>query len=514
MTVREQCSESGNVSAAVDGVSGTISTVGTLIGREWVDTFSRPKAKLGRSVAGCTTCRGRKIKCDEVKPRCSRCTRDSRECEWRTLPARGVQLETQPLMESRPVCGPSIAYEPPKEHQGLLASFDSGSCSGRAIENIATWSCGSSAARSATATTSIFGGGDGQCEADDRRRNNIGDVERASSATFIDSVVYGMRCSSRMDSATVGCRAYGEDLIGGATLSVAARAEPVVRRDEEARPVGVTYVDTRQGVVLSGLDVLTSRFNGFVYHSILLLLVRVANLWLNYCCLRSDGSRSGERVERKLECLGRVRVQSTCDDLDVSTVIQIRTSFSVAFFCFVGSYQVRAQVQRISSTIATSSWFAASTAGAVTVSSCATTGSVLAGMRLMQVMRVPGLWLNRGYKRRRRGVGVACQYQETYPIGSVKLGDCRNAIWHANILFGSAIISAFIAVRYLERGEDVEEMASSAIFLRSSCGFENNVSSGGSGVTQRRSEIDRRFLMRLLYNRKGLGGWGAFKYTG
>lgn len=42
--------------------------------------------KLGggllRSKAGCTTCKSRKKKCDEVKPRCAGCRRNQLVCEW------------------------------------------------------------------------------------------------------------------------------------------------------------------------------------------------------------------------------------------------------------------------------------------------------------------------------------------------------------------------------------------------------------------------------------------------
>ncbi|KAH9223915.1 hypothetical protein DL95DRAFT_440081 [Leptodontidium sp. 2 PMI_412] len=35
-----------------------------------------------RSKAGCWTCRGKKVKCDEVRPSCSRCVRLSRDCDY------------------------------------------------------------------------------------------------------------------------------------------------------------------------------------------------------------------------------------------------------------------------------------------------------------------------------------------------------------------------------------------------------------------------------------------------
>ncbi|CAK3843147.1 Proteasome component ECM29 [Lecanosticta acicola] len=45
-------------------------------------TKSRPPRLSHRSRAGCWTCRGRKVKCDETHPRCGPCTRLNRECDW------------------------------------------------------------------------------------------------------------------------------------------------------------------------------------------------------------------------------------------------------------------------------------------------------------------------------------------------------------------------------------------------------------------------------------------------
>ncbi|KAG8623586.1 hypothetical protein KVT40_008562 [Elsinoe batatas] len=44
-------------------------------------TSSRPRSSH-RSRAGCWTCRTRKVKCDEVHPRCGPCTRLSKDCDW------------------------------------------------------------------------------------------------------------------------------------------------------------------------------------------------------------------------------------------------------------------------------------------------------------------------------------------------------------------------------------------------------------------------------------------------
>lgn len=42
----------------------------------------KPRARHSRTRAGCLTCRSRKKKCDEVKPRCAGCRRNQLVCEW------------------------------------------------------------------------------------------------------------------------------------------------------------------------------------------------------------------------------------------------------------------------------------------------------------------------------------------------------------------------------------------------------------------------------------------------
>ncbi|KAH9931091.1 fungal-specific transcription factor domain-containing protein [Epithele typhae] len=49
----------------------------------------RKRPKYTRSKTGCLTCRGKKIKCDETKPTCVRCSHGQRECTWpEGVPAR------------------------------------------------------------------------------------------------------------------------------------------------------------------------------------------------------------------------------------------------------------------------------------------------------------------------------------------------------------------------------------------------------------------------------------------
>jgi len=42
----------------------------------------RKRPKYTRSKTGCMTCRVKKVKCDETKPKCMRCTHGQRDCTW------------------------------------------------------------------------------------------------------------------------------------------------------------------------------------------------------------------------------------------------------------------------------------------------------------------------------------------------------------------------------------------------------------------------------------------------
>ncbi|KAF2669649.1 hypothetical protein BT63DRAFT_425330 [Microthyrium microscopicum] len=47
-----------------------------------MESSRRRKATGPRSKMGCKTCRIRRVKCDEAKPNCNKCSRTGRECEW------------------------------------------------------------------------------------------------------------------------------------------------------------------------------------------------------------------------------------------------------------------------------------------------------------------------------------------------------------------------------------------------------------------------------------------------
>ncbi|OSD06877.1 hypothetical protein PYCCODRAFT_1431066 [Trametes coccinea BRFM310] len=65
----------------------------------------RKRPKYTRSKTGCLTCRGKKIKCDETKPICMRCSHGQRECTW----PEGVPTRKKP----------STKREPPSPVDGL-----------------------------------------------------------------------------------------------------------------------------------------------------------------------------------------------------------------------------------------------------------------------------------------------------------------------------------------------------------------------------------------------------------
>ncbi|OJT10428.1 hypothetical protein TRAPUB_13027 [Trametes pubescens] len=58
----------------------------------------RKRPKYTRSKTGCLTCRGKKIKCDETKPTCLRCSHGQRECTW----PEGVPTRKKPTQKREP----------------------------------------------------------------------------------------------------------------------------------------------------------------------------------------------------------------------------------------------------------------------------------------------------------------------------------------------------------------------------------------------------------------------------
>ncbi|KAM5346303.1 hypothetical protein ACJ41O_009308 [Fusarium nematophilum] len=50
-----------------------------------------PPSRGARSKTGCLTCRNRKVRCDEQRPRCAHCERLNLECRWRPAHANGAR---------------------------------------------------------------------------------------------------------------------------------------------------------------------------------------------------------------------------------------------------------------------------------------------------------------------------------------------------------------------------------------------------------------------------------------
>ncbi|KAI0320917.1 hypothetical protein OF83DRAFT_1102447 [Amylostereum chailletii] len=65
-------SHSSDIGSSHSGAYTTAST----------EPIPRRRPKYTRSKTGCMTCRAKKIKCDETKPKCVRCVHGQRECTW------------------------------------------------------------------------------------------------------------------------------------------------------------------------------------------------------------------------------------------------------------------------------------------------------------------------------------------------------------------------------------------------------------------------------------------------
>ncbi|KAJ9474677.1 hypothetical protein PHBOTO_004538 [Pseudozyma hubeiensis] len=94
------------------------------------------KRRFTRSRSGCSTCRTRKVKCDESRPHCRRCIEDGRKCQgysqqkhsqshtlqrdWQKAPAAGI---AQPVLEQRVDAG-SQQRSIPSNERLATSSFD------------------------------------------------------------------------------------------------------------------------------------------------------------------------------------------------------------------------------------------------------------------------------------------------------------------------------------------------------------------------------------------------------
>ncbi|KAF5351646.1 hypothetical protein D9756_007542 [Leucocoprinus leucothites] len=76
------------------------------------DVAPRKRPKYTRSKTGCMTCRVKKIKCDETKPNCMRCTHGQRDCTWpEGVPARKKPTGRKDSIDGRPSTASSSISE-------------------------------------------------------------------------------------------------------------------------------------------------------------------------------------------------------------------------------------------------------------------------------------------------------------------------------------------------------------------------------------------------------------------
>ncbi|KAF9222571.1 hypothetical protein BS17DRAFT_802813 [Gyrodon lividus] len=67
------------------------------------ESQQRKRPKYTRSKTGCLTCRVKKIKCDEAKPVCMRCTHGQRDCTWpEGVPTRKKPTPRKESLDGRP----------------------------------------------------------------------------------------------------------------------------------------------------------------------------------------------------------------------------------------------------------------------------------------------------------------------------------------------------------------------------------------------------------------------------
>lgn len=69
-----------------------------------------------RSKNGCVTCRSRKVRCDETRPRCSHCFRLNLECRW------------------RPPASPAVRRQAHTPRTSALENFTNGGTNGQGVQ--------------------------------------------------------------------------------------------------------------------------------------------------------------------------------------------------------------------------------------------------------------------------------------------------------------------------------------------------------------------------------------------
>ncbi|PON21659.1 hypothetical protein TGAM01_v209397 [Trichoderma gamsii] len=89
-----------------------------------------PTRRYNRSRCGCLTCKRRKVKCDEQRPRCSHCERLNLECKWRPLHAVALSKQRtdtngeRPTGDGQPITSPSTERSPTVSGLRTLQAMD------------------------------------------------------------------------------------------------------------------------------------------------------------------------------------------------------------------------------------------------------------------------------------------------------------------------------------------------------------------------------------------------------
>lgn len=80
-----------------------------------------PKRRFTRSRSGCSTCRTRKVKCDEARPRCRRCIEDGRLCQGYSphRPSKPHQSQSSAPAETRPPSDQDVSLTSQQPSQSL-----------------------------------------------------------------------------------------------------------------------------------------------------------------------------------------------------------------------------------------------------------------------------------------------------------------------------------------------------------------------------------------------------------
>src|SRR5271156_3905141 len=80
----------------------------------------RKRARKPKVRTGCVTCKIRRIKCDEVKPACLRCTSSGRKCDGYATPRSWIFEVKRPSPDHQELLRPlSTAYGAASEERAL-----------------------------------------------------------------------------------------------------------------------------------------------------------------------------------------------------------------------------------------------------------------------------------------------------------------------------------------------------------------------------------------------------------